>query len=110
MDLDFDRSKFSCKYGYCTGKAVDLADPKLHVKAQEYKRKIGSDFDEDSGLEGSAGTHERNIGNTDGESEQDMTEEESLESDNAETDHNGKKPKRLGYGEVYRHPALNSLY
>jgi ATP-dependent DNA ligase len=42
LDLDFDRSKFTCKYGYCTGKAVDLSDPKLHVKAQDYKRKVGN--------------------------------------------------------------------
>ncbi|MFN2502172.1 MAG: hypothetical protein ABR530_09185 [Pyrinomonadaceae bacterium] len=41
MNLDFDKSKFSCKYGYCTGKAGDLAEPALHVRSQEYKRKIG---------------------------------------------------------------------
>jgi ATP-dependent DNA ligase len=41
MDLSFDKKKFTCKYDYCIGKATDLADPSLHVKAQEYKRKIG---------------------------------------------------------------------
>ena len=41
MDLSFDKKKFTCKYDYCIGKATDLADPSLHVKAQEYKRRIG---------------------------------------------------------------------
>src|SRR5258706_7570738 len=39
LSLDFDKKKFSCKFGYCIGKALDLADPSLHVKSQEYKRK-----------------------------------------------------------------------
>lgn len=40
MNLDFDKKKFTCKFGYCIGKALDLADPALHVKSQEYKRKV----------------------------------------------------------------------
>ena len=39
MNLDFDKTKFSCKFDYCIGKAADLADPSLHVKAQDYKRR-----------------------------------------------------------------------
>ncbi len=39
LNLDFDKKKFTCKFDYCTGKATDLADPSLHVKAQEYKRR-----------------------------------------------------------------------
>src|SRR5215210_6479005 len=42
LNLDFDKTKFTCKFGYCTGKAPDLADPSLHVKSQEYKRRIGA--------------------------------------------------------------------
>src|SRR6186713_1732499 len=41
MDLNFDKKKFTCKYDYCIGKATDLAVPSLHVKAQDYKRRIG---------------------------------------------------------------------
>lgn len=41
LSLDFDKKKFTCKFGYCIGKAGDLADPALHIKAQDYKRKIG---------------------------------------------------------------------
>lgn len=41
MDLNFDKKKFTCKFDYCIGKATDLADPSLHVRSQEYKRKIG---------------------------------------------------------------------
>src|SRR5215813_14161882 len=38
---DFDKSKFDCKKGdYCVGKAVDLADPSLQARAQEYRRQI----------------------------------------------------------------------
>ena len=41
LDLKFDKSKFNCKQGeYCTGKAADLADPLLHQRAREYRRKI----------------------------------------------------------------------
>jgi hypothetical protein len=40
LDLGFDKSKFTCKFGYCTGKAPDLADPSLHVKSQDYKRRV----------------------------------------------------------------------
>ncbi len=40
LDLQFDKKKFTCKFGYCIGKAGDLADPSLHVKSQEYKRKV----------------------------------------------------------------------
>ncbi len=42
LNLDFDKSKFTCKFGYCIGKAPDLADPALHVKAQDYKRRLSS--------------------------------------------------------------------
>jgi len=41
MNLKFDKKKFACKYDYCIGKSTDLEDPSLHVRAQEYKRKIG---------------------------------------------------------------------
>jgi|ERR1043166_960710 ATP-dependent DNA ligase len=41
LNLDFDKKKFTCKFDYCIGKATDLADPSLHVRSQEYKRKIG---------------------------------------------------------------------
>lgn len=40
LNLDFDKKKFNCKFGYCTGKAPDLADPSLHVKSQDYKRRV----------------------------------------------------------------------
>lgn len=40
LNLDFDKKKFTCKFGYCIGKATDLADPSLHVRSQEYKRKV----------------------------------------------------------------------
>ncbi len=40
MNLDIEQKKLSCKFGYCTGKAGDLADPLLHVKAQEYRRDL----------------------------------------------------------------------
>ena len=40
LNLDFDKKKFTCKFGYCIGKATDLADPSLHVKAQDYKRRV----------------------------------------------------------------------
>ena len=40
MNLDFDEKKFSCKYFYCIGKITDLADPSLHIKSQEYKRRV----------------------------------------------------------------------
>src|SRR5258707_9086707 len=39
LSLDFDKKEFACKFGYCIGKITDLADPSLHVKSQEYKRK-----------------------------------------------------------------------
>ena len=42
MNLDYDKKKFSCKFGYCTGSAIDLADPSLHVKSQDYKRRLGA--------------------------------------------------------------------
>jgi hypothetical protein len=36
-----NKKKLTCKKGdYCTGKAVDLADPTWQVKAQEYRRKL----------------------------------------------------------------------
>ena len=40
LNLDFDKKKFSCKFDYCIGKAADLADPSLHVKSQDYKRRV----------------------------------------------------------------------
>ena len=40
MNLDFDKKKFSCKFDYCIGKVADLADPSLHGKAQDYKRRV----------------------------------------------------------------------
>lgn len=40
MNLDFDQKKFSCKFDYCIGKVGDLADPSLHLKAQDYKRRV----------------------------------------------------------------------
>jgi len=40
MNLDFDKKKFTCKFDYCIGKAQDLADPSLHVKSQDYKRRM----------------------------------------------------------------------
>lgn len=44
MNLDFDKKKFTCKFGYCLGKVQDLADPSLHVKAQDYKRRVSGDM------------------------------------------------------------------
>ena len=40
MNLDYDKKKFSCKFDYCIGKVADLADPTLHGKAQDYKRRV----------------------------------------------------------------------
>jgi hypothetical protein len=40
MNLDFDKKKFTCKFDYCIGKAADLAEPSLHIKSQEYKRRV----------------------------------------------------------------------
>ena len=40
LKLDFDKKKFTCKFDYCIGKATDLADPSLHVKSQDYKRRV----------------------------------------------------------------------
>src|SRR4051812_26142226 len=40
MNLDFDKDKFSCKFDYCIGKAADLADPSLQIKATDYKRRV----------------------------------------------------------------------
>jgi hypothetical protein len=42
LDLAFDKKKFTCKFDYCIGKVQDLADPSLHVKAQDYKRRLGA--------------------------------------------------------------------
>jgi len=44
LNLDLDKSKFSCKFDYCIGKAADIADPSLHIKAQDYKRRLSSDM------------------------------------------------------------------
>lgn len=39
MNLDFDKKKLTRKKGgYYTGDAINLADPSLHAKTQEYKR------------------------------------------------------------------------
>lgn len=40
LNLDFDKKKFTCKFDYCIGKSPDLADPSLHVKSQDYKRRV----------------------------------------------------------------------
>ena len=40
LNLDYDKKKFTCKFDYCTGKATDLADPSMHVKSQDYKRRV----------------------------------------------------------------------
>lgn len=41
MNLDFEKKEFSCKHGdYCVGKTTSLADPSLHARAQEYKRRL----------------------------------------------------------------------
>jgi ATP-dependent DNA ligase len=41
LNLDFDKSRLNCKHGdYCTGDAIHLADPSLHTRTQEYKRKL----------------------------------------------------------------------
>jgi ATP-dependent DNA ligase len=41
MKTDFDKSRATKKRGgYVTVKAADLADPSLHAKAQEYRRKL----------------------------------------------------------------------
>ncbi len=40
MKLDYDKSKFSCKFDYCIGKVIALADPTLHARTQEYKRRL----------------------------------------------------------------------
>ncbi len=42
LNLDFDKKKFTCKFDYCIGKSPDLADPSLHVKAQDYKRRVSA--------------------------------------------------------------------
>ena len=42
LDLGFDKKKFTGKFAYLTGKATDLVDPSLHVKAQDYKRRVSS--------------------------------------------------------------------
>src|SRR5687768_1645874 len=41
LDLKFDKSTFTCKFGeYCTGKATNLSQPLWQQRAQEYRRKI----------------------------------------------------------------------
>jgi ATP-dependent DNA ligase len=44
MELDLDKKNFKTKFGYSVGKAIDLPDPSLHIKAQEYKRRISGDM------------------------------------------------------------------
>src|ERR1043166_6535906 len=42
LNLDYDKDRFKCKPGdYCVGDAINLADPSLHTRTQEYKRKLG---------------------------------------------------------------------
>ncbi|MBC7899165.1 MAG: hypothetical protein H7070_03845 [Saprospiraceae bacterium] len=40
VKIDYDKTKFSCKYDYCIGKVSALADPSLHARTQEYKRRL----------------------------------------------------------------------
>ncbi len=40
MNLELNEKKLSCKYDYCIGKVGDLADPSLHVKTQDYRRRL----------------------------------------------------------------------
>jgi len=41
VNTDFDKERFTCKRGnYCIGRAPDLADPMLHTRTQEYRRKL----------------------------------------------------------------------
>lgn len=50
MNTDFQKSRFSSKKGdYLTGKATDLADPSLHARAQEYRRKLSGQMKPISG-------------------------------------------------------------
>ena len=42
MKADFDQKRFTCKYGYCTGKAADLTEPVWQSRAQEYKRRLSA--------------------------------------------------------------------
>ena len=43
LKTDFDKTRLTCKKGdYCTGKAVDLADPSLQARAQEYRRRLSA--------------------------------------------------------------------
>ena len=44
MDASFDKKKFKSKFDYYTGKAADIADPKLQAKAQDYKRRLSGAF------------------------------------------------------------------
>lgn len=43
LNLGFDKRRFTAKKGdYRTGKATDLADPSLQLRAQEYRRKLSA--------------------------------------------------------------------
>jgi ATP-dependent DNA ligase len=43
LNIDFDKERFTCKRGdYYVGKAGDLADPSLHLRVQEYRRKLSA--------------------------------------------------------------------
>lgn len=44
MDLKLDKKNFKGKFGYSTGKAKDLTDPSLQIKAQEYRRRVSGDM------------------------------------------------------------------
>src|SRR5690606_38692698 len=45
LNLDLDKKRFADKHGeYSTGKTTDLADPSLHARAQEYKRRLSGDM------------------------------------------------------------------
>jgi ATP-dependent DNA ligase len=41
LNLDYDSGRFACQQDdYCTGRASDMADPTLHARAQEYRRRL----------------------------------------------------------------------
>ena len=45
ITLNFDKKRFTCKFGsYCTGNATDLADPSLHARSQEYRRRMSGEM------------------------------------------------------------------
>jgi hypothetical protein len=44
MDVSFNKNRFKCKFGYCVGKAVNLADPSLQATAITYKRRLSAEM------------------------------------------------------------------